>query len=1855
MALNCPNVNSSEWKALVDSVGEKEAYRDFFETDNIRTPKEVIDKLNAREYKNVIESLNERTEQLEREQSGIDEIQSEAERLSGMDFNTLDILTSVETSENSDAIKFNDILSEKLGVEYEFLTSEEALALTKETTNPWSGEKSFFYKGKVYFVGKNMSTADVFHEYSHPVVTAIKQKNKPLYDSLLQQLRATETGQKIIDEVTERYKDISDVPEHIFDEAIVRALEYEFSNKSVEPGFKSFIKDLMFHIKQFFRSVFGKQINISKLSPSTTLKELASMIENGSDVNFELSNITHEDIVQYKRNMDDISRVITNTGNETIQQLTNILFEARRKTEVNISKPENIDLPTLILINQALGKGTTQDMYKNLSKYQNEAFIDMQQIIADGKSAQDMVMSDVKFMMQAERLVEDMVENLKQIKDDPNIREQDYVARIDYINKFLKPYKEMVDSALEMSDKMLGSGSKDSLTSLLHNIKNNLDASQRIINDSFNEGMSTVLYEQLEHSANKIKNYYEDMIKKLENQGAKPSVIDKYYKEYYGMTKEEWQRFSELDKKKGKLLGKEKLAHQSLERKYFEGMMLSKEKISRLLQGELMDAHWVSSNLEGYLYNTDPTISGFANYIRDQYSNMEAIMYRKMNDFYNDVFGDLKELGYNPRKIGEFAKKYLLARDKKFLKNYQTGEFEETVVYSFHDKTINARSDRSQLVYNRDEMFQRWVDAGSPQSGDVYNDFVQSTKDLQEHLDKYWNQQYTKEYIDFKNAYFSDDIGVVAEDRLNSIRSKIQHLNSLMSESDPIAFENELNALRRERKELYSEYSNGVKKTGLDLAIAKRLKEFRKKSRKFYDDPVYIEGSIEEKYFEFEEILNSQGLFNEGSTRDQFISAMHGMLSQYSTVKIKESYWNDRKNIIDQIEKLVGKGNEMSEDIKGFFDISSKYRDEDFQIAGNMLSNEERMTVKKLLERDSLNKAKDKLLKSGLSKTLNKADFQKLLDLFSELDALQTRDISDYFIDEFNSVLSNIDVDVKKELFDYLEEESGKRIGGIDRSMLESLLSEEGISYLEDIANNNEGFKEWFKHNFYEESYVEGKGKTKRVETRLTPLRTWYKITPSDAGYFEKHAIRNSNGDVVFIMDGVPSYEFYHPSEIKKQFKNDKIVGETVDNSGHWLPLSIEQSPHDDKYQNKEYYNLKENNKEVFRVLEKIKSHLLSYQEGLDNTGKVYYDLPRFQMDRFEMLTTSPTDAEGKHFSLFQRIIRRIKQFWESTAFDAEKGFNEDDLMQQITLDKFDPEDRRIPIHGLYNIPIEETSVDFVSSMMKYLQSAEKFKALNKISPMAHAFEETFKDPRNIPNRSNNHRRISLRRLGLFGLRKKSKDTYVREQAINNLIEREFYGVKTKGILSDNRLFQNAMGTMFGRASFAFFAFNIPSALKNAMNIKFNSIIEAASGDDMDLISRQKGGIWATRTMMELSSGELYQTGPSGLRNQIALTFDLAQGRAEEKFGTTMSRTFIRDAFGSTWTQNFRKWIELQATFQIGAGMLYSKKLTRYAGTPKEEVVSYMDAWELNADKNIQLKDGFDPEWGITYDENGVMKVGKEFRQFKKTIHQKNNNLQGAYAQFDQPNAQRYLLFRMVSFLRRYFTPMLINHYQFSGNIMSPKARVNWTTGRAERGFIIEGISAAKHVLLNRDFSGLSERQKRGFRKGATEAVLLYLTFALLKYGLGWDSDDEDKMKKVRARSGSLPTPFTKDDNQFNLGGYLHNHLIALLLKTNVESSEFALWRMPSTLYSYTSDLKPLATSSTVGVGLNLLDQAYMTATGDPRAEYTRDVGPYIWQKKGSNKAWARLFRAIGVTGTDVGVDQGIANIQRAESTRRVK
>ena len=306
-----------------------------------------------------------------------------------------------------------------------------------------------------------------------------------------------------------------------------------------------------------------------------------------------------------------------------------------------------------------------------------------------------------------------------------------------------------------------------------------------------------------------------------------------------------------------------------------------------------------------------------------------------------------------------------------------------------------------------------------------------------------------------------------------------------------------------------------------------------------------------------------------------------------------------------------------------------------------------------------------------------------------------------------------------------------------------------------------------------------------------------------------------------------------------------------------------------------------------------------------------------------------------------------------------------------------------------------------------------------------------------------------------------------------------------------------------------------------------------------------------------------------------------------------------------------RKLMELEATLQLSYGIMHNIYLDQTLPDGSVKKIDYGNAWELKNGK-IKLKEGIDKTYDIG---------GKEYLRIRNLIHAKNEQMQGSFSKFSQPDAQRYLAYRLLSYMRRYFTSMFINRFG--------KNRYNWGENTTREGYYLTGIRSLLEIMktMGKHLKYLSPREVVAFKKFSAELGTLMLLSAMMGWVFGYDPDDDDRFAKLRAKSGA----FGADD--FALDGWLSNHALNMIMQIRRENETFIPWKgFGLDDYLQLKNTTSIAFGATVDTWGEIAVDILNYIEDDPSAYYKQDIGVFKWQKEGSNKVWQDLFRTVGIT-----------------------
>lgn len=1760
--------------------------------------------------------------------------------------------------------KLAENLSDQLGVSYGMITAEEAREMTANADVRWTNEPAFFMDDKVYFVGENLTLEMAFHEFSHPFVKGLISRNKDLFDKLYSDLSSTPEGQAIQADVIALYPNLEVNSDRFKEEVMVRSLEKHaaatYRNDAMSSGFMKFIKDIMYKIKQFLRGMFGK-VDVAKLSTNTTLQDLAEMLAKGQRFSIPTEKLTEKGLVDYQRyqieEFQDLwTALAEGEDGTTLTELATLGYQATIKS-LRAMKESNDYEGMFNVLKDELGINSFEEIKKNLSKYTDVMQRRMSEIIDELQYTENHVEALINTFFRLSTTMPKITKHLESLIKEPNDPKNlkkafDYGRILTYWETFIDAVNQRFDENKLRTTAPLGK--------LVSAIGQEIKRGQQKVGILNGEGVKDVITGIMRPISDRAGELFRSAIATYDRYGASQGTRDRAFIEYHGLTESEYREFQGL-KESGKT---HTSRYEQLRDKSFQyGAEITDEKVQMLLSGQIKDVGVMNSWFEGYLYNDDPLVGGFSLFVKNALDEVDAKTQMKMNDMGTELVPLLEKIGYNPNKVSWLGDRILF---KDIIATYDADKkIVQKEVWTMLNPFKDYRWYQTEMEHNVRQAYSEWIRTNSESDKKKWQDLVEQK--IQHDLD-YMNNEFIDEFYQVRRDFTKNGTNKIAVEALSRRDLLFEELRKLQEqaqdEGELFNINEQLETIWNKVRMLESIYDvNGKLKTNEiktkegvvvtnDLAVAEALTEYKEKTRKFYRWEK-IKGSFDNALAKFEMQLRNKGIKD-----DAYDLARQAWIEANTRVVIKPEFFQERKRILEEIKGILnkdGSSKEVNEKINKLYSFINQslsgFRDDDGQPNGSTIS-EGRAKMIRDAEReiDSLRKKvkiKDKLLSRRLSK------------LWQEYDELSSNEPTDYYMDQLNNWLGKIKSKEIKKLFgDYV----------LDKSQAQDLISstEKYNKVLKQILVREDDFAEWFENNHLKREKSNGPDEMPTIYYKRSYL--WNVTVPTDPEYYESHTILDSNGKEVETINRVPKIRFYR-RVVKDEYRTgynpdtkqvELKVGEHIDNNGHWLP---KMNGKDDRYINKDYFDLKDKDPDVFKVLETIKKYHLESQEGVGNYAKLYYDLPRYEQERLEIIQGEKVRDKEKEMGIWQKTIKNIREFFSGTAKDSAEtqGMNWSDeyIVAKVELmDHGSVKEYQAPVGGLYDLEIDRVSKNVLGSVIRYMFSTEKARKLNEIHPVAQAFRTMVQQSEKGGNRGaemfKNIIRVNHTHNGQMAY--KNQDLMRnRRQIVEGFIDREFHGVE----LSPNSAFssqawQNIANGMFQISSLGYFAFNIPSSIKNSYGQRIQNFMEGAAMMHYNLKDLGVGRVWSYNMMRQLSM-DIYSNEARTKDVQLAEIFDISGSFVQKARKQGMSRTFLTDLINnpSGISMNYRKWNEMQASNEVLGAMLNATKVPYGDGT-----ISLLDAWEV-VDGRIQLKKGIDPEWGITYDEEGNQKIGSKFIQRKNEIQAVLRNNAGAYDRFNQPFAGRYMAYRAVAFLRKYFTNMAMDRLgtkikKIDGKIYS-LGRTQVGLGATYEGYYWTFMRLMKEIVMTggKKFAFMLPAERRAAIKTITDLVRGYIVNMLVSLLFGWDPQDEERFAKLRAKSGPLPLPFVEEqDNPFNTSGWLSNHALNLALQIQSESQQFI--PLPGYgLNDYIKMAEELDASALFGPTITtagaLMSDMVLLGIGNKYAYYQRTVGPYEWQQEGGMKFINHLLKPIGITGTFAEPIYGLKSFESAE------
>lgn len=1558
-----------------------------------------------------------------------------------------------------------EALKAKTGVDYNFITADEARQLTEGTKIPYGGESAFYYPGKgVYFVQDRMDLNDAFHEFAHPFVSALRLNNKDLYDKIYSDIENSKDPaiHAIVDQVFKNYSDFDTkdpaLSGALGDEIIVHILtdigqgKLSLDNRG---WLQKIVDKILFYTKQLLRSIFGLQVDIQGLELNTTLDQLSDILYKGEN-KINLNKSDDNGFVMFNR---DMARELADIDNhaivKSIDTFRNVLTDHVNKLYNN----RNYEALRDVLKNQY--DGSLLNDANKLLKLAQEFENDINKQFAKLRNFSQAIIG----VRIASEKMKSHVDEL--IKSD-EASEKDKLRALQYYSYMLNDWKEVFEQLrrANKNDFPLLASEIEKATSNFKRIEDHTD-------EIYKKGALAVLRKELAPIKEYIDATYPAKIAELEKELA---AGNKSVASRLNTMREEYKRFNYTD-----------------------------ETILKYLRGEMGDTNAFSSLLESYTSSPDPVIGGFATYLNKALYEVEAWVQSFSTDMRKELDPLYKKLGVDrsdPAMLGRM----LTFNNTVFTKDENNNPKGHNV-----KELLNEFSNGWMFDYKNFEHKIAEASLGSDKEKEI-----QLRRDFNEHKARYFHREYKDEVYEAKRFWWSSDVAQKAYQK----RKEITDLLKSFEAYDSIDNEDieEIDRLNKQLRTLSSTKNlDGSDKTGEDLDIAKAIQEYQKLNKGLYDE-YEIKGSFERSKEQFEEDMMDKG-FDPASP--QYKKELNGWIKQNIRVQLSDQFYNDRQAITDEIDSITSKISDSDEAKKiqigkywkDIIEQVKGFRDQNGQPIGTQLEQDKVKQIYK--DQEKINEMKDALMRmNGLTRQeqeelegfyamfssglvlsvseqerfnelntkkqirgLSQADKNRLNGLFQQLQDLQSKIPTEYYLETLNEKLLQAGINQT-----------------VDFTNVDSFLNKQSMDKLLESSGN---FKSWFLANHIEKTKWNAEAQSQ--EDVYERLYIWNRIIPNDLKL--KEALQNNDYQALLKVDTpyvkIKKANKFYFYRIKNEHYTPKVVGNTVDNRGNWLPKTVADGAADDKYENKKFFEMKNakspTEQDLFKTLEVYKKYLLSAQDGSVRYGRLYLEVPRMRKESIENLNNLTSNPGGAIKNMLHLVKDRLSFKSKADDFDVNLAGTPNEAKMYVMTDLFGNEISSIPVKYMSKLEADDISLDLGRTITKYASSLRTNKALHDINPIARALQKVIQEEgiKDVNKMSSKNAFSKL--TNLIGVRSNEN---TRLKTLNNMLERDLEGIENKMELGvfGNRVAQHLMKL----AAFGSLALNIPAGVKNLAAARIQGALETITGENYTLKEwTNASGVFVSRFIPRLMR-DYNKLANKSLESQMMELFDPVQGTYGERLGHEFAGSVKRDLSNLHFTTSPQKFGEIEAQGTTMVALLMHQRVTMLKDGV-ETKIPYFDAWEVR-DGKIQLKEGVDKSYAPG---------GEGFTTFKLKQHKVNELLQGAYAKSNQPEINRYTIGRMTTFMRRYFIPGAVNRFA--------TRRPNVALGTLREGYYVSAVHVSMEMLKSgmKNWHLFSPVEKQNFWKTLTEMGYSMMFLGLLAL-CGYNDDDKDRFKKIK-------------------------------------------------------------------------------------------------------------------------------------------
>jgi hypothetical protein len=294
------------------------------------------------------------------------------------------------------------------------------------------------------------------------------------------------------------------------------------------------------------------------------------------------------------------------------------------------------------------------------------------------------------------------------------------------------------------------------------------------------------------------------------------------------------------------------------------------------------------------------------------------------------------------------------------------------------------------------------------------------------------------------------------------------------------------------------------------------------------------------------------------------------------------------------------------------------------------------------------------------------------------------------------------------------------------------------------------------------------------------------------------------------------------------------------------------------------------------------------------------------------------------------------------------------------------------------------------------------------------------------------------------------------------------------------------------------------------------------------------------------------------------------------------------EEIGANWLFNMREWGETYVQSRVWISAMQELKVNY-----KQDVISLIDAYELDSNGIIQLKEGVDKSWDIG---------GSNYIRFKEQLQALNRKIHGNYAAYDKTQIEMYALGSLAMFLKRFFVSMAANRFAFGKSINEGRFDISFGE---QYGYYTQTLSIATKQIKNglKDWDLLTLQEKQALTKTAMEISVILGALALMAL-IGYSGDDRNKKEKLKNYS------------------WLQLNLLYQLDRLYIETSSFVSYK---SYLDYTLDFQ---IKTAIEKWLKLVND--IISQDEYKSSLKSADGSFVY-KEGDKKWKMQLKRATGI------------------------